>query len=67
MCLLSGMVCNGAVVSYSRHPSLYRADALGYAGILRLELSKDVLERTGLNGRPIRSGGRKHTKERYCR
>ncbi|KAH1343778.1 hypothetical protein KXX67_004786 [Aspergillus fumigatus] len=34
-------------------------------GILRLELGKEVYERTGLTGKPIRSGGRKHAKERY--
>ncbi|KAI9045678.1 ribonuclease P protein subunit p40 [Aspergillus affinis] len=34
-------------------------------GILRLELGKEVYERTGLTGKPIRSGGRKHGKERY--
>lgn len=35
------------------------------SGILRLELGKEVYERTGLTGKPIRSGGRKHAKERY--
>ncbi|KAF4214948.1 hypothetical protein CNMCM8980_008823 [Aspergillus fumigatiaffinis] len=34
-------------------------------GILKLELGKEVYERTGLTGKPIRSGGRKHAKERY--
>ncbi|EAW10649.1 ribonuclease P protein subunit p40 [Aspergillus clavatus NRRL 1] len=34
-------------------------------GILRLELGKEIYERTGLTGKPIRSGGRKHAKERY--
>ena len=34
-------------------------------GILKLELGKELFERTGLHGKPIRSGGRKHTKERY--
>ncbi|KAE8364363.1 ribonuclease P 40kDa subunit-domain-containing protein [Aspergillus caelatus] len=34
-------------------------------GILKLELGKEIFERTGLTGKPIRSGGRKHTKERY--
>ncbi|KAL5359611.1 ribonuclease P 40kDa subunit-domain-containing protein [Aspergillus floccosus] len=34
-------------------------------GVLRLELGKEIFERTGLTGRPIRSGGRKHAKERY--
>lgn len=36
-----------------------------YPGILNLELGKEVFERTGLTGKPIRSGGRKHAKERY--
>ncbi|KIX04683.1 uncharacterized protein Z518_05553 [Rhinocladiella mackenziei CBS 650.93] len=34
-------------------------------GILRLELSKENYERAGLQGTPIRSGGRKHVKSRY--
>ncbi|KAL2001639.1 hypothetical protein VTN02DRAFT_1497 [Thermoascus thermophilus] len=34
-------------------------------GILRLELGKESFERTGLTGKPIRGGGRKHAKERY--
>ncbi|RAH78432.1 hypothetical protein BO86DRAFT_368763 [Aspergillus japonicus CBS 114.51] len=34
-------------------------------GILKLELSREIFERTGLTGKPIRSGGRKHAKERY--
>ncbi|KAF7589323.1 hypothetical protein BBP40_004476 [Aspergillus hancockii] len=34
-------------------------------GILKLELGKEIFERTGLTGKPIRSGGRKHVKERY--
>ncbi|PYH99124.1 hypothetical protein BO71DRAFT_314918 [Aspergillus ellipticus CBS 707.79] len=34
-------------------------------GILKLELSKEIFERTGLTGKPIRSGARKHAKERY--
>ncbi|PKX92567.1 ribonuclease P protein subunit p40 [Aspergillus novofumigatus IBT 16806] len=34
-------------------------------GILKLELGKEAYERTGLTGKPIRSGGRKHAKERY--
>lgn len=53
--------------TFSRHSNKYRINAFGYTGILRLELPKDVLERTGLTGRPIKSGGRKHTKERYCK
>ncbi|KAL1988258.1 hypothetical protein VTN96DRAFT_233 [Rasamsonia emersonii] len=34
-------------------------------GVLRLELGKEKYERTGLTGKPIRSGGRKHAKERF--
>ena len=34
-------------------------------GQLRLELPKDVYERTGLLGHPIMDGGRKHTKSRF--
>ncbi|KAF7716941.1 Uncharacterized protein PECH_000667 [Penicillium ucsense] len=34
-------------------------------GILRIELGKEVYERTGLTGKPIRSGGRKHAKDRF--
>ncbi|KAE8354060.1 ribonuclease P 40kDa subunit-domain-containing protein [Aspergillus coremiiformis] len=34
-------------------------------GILKLELGKEIFERTGLTGKPIRSGGRKHAQERY--
>ncbi|KAJ5086631.1 hypothetical protein NUU61_007938 [Penicillium alfredii] len=34
-------------------------------GVLRIELGKEILERTGLTGKPIRSGGRKHGKERF--
>jgi ribonuclease P/MRP protein subunit RPP40 len=36
------------------------------AGILRMELGKEIYERTGLTGKVFRSGGRKHAKERYC-
>jgi len=36
-----------------------------WLGILRLELGKETFERTGLSGKPIRGGGRKHAKERY--
>lgn len=36
------------------------------AGILSIELGKEIYERTGLPGKPIRSGGRKHGKERFC-
>ncbi|EEH45671.2 uncharacterized protein PADG_01821 [Paracoccidioides brasiliensis Pb18] len=35
-------------------------------GVLRLELDKNSFERAGLDGKPIRSGGRKHVKERYA-
>lgn len=34
-------------------------------GILRLELLKEVYERTGLKGSLIGDGGRKHIKSRY--
>lgn len=35
-------------------------------GILRMELGKEIYERTGLTGKPFRSGGKKHAKERFC-
>ncbi|EED24274.1 ribonuclease P protein subunit p40, putative [Talaromyces stipitatus ATCC 10500] len=35
-------------------------------GILTLQMSRDKYERTGLTGKPIRSGGRKHEKERFA-
>lgn len=38
---------------------------LRYSGILSLELSSEKFERTGLQGTSIRSGGRKHKKDRY--
>jgi ribonuclease P/MRP protein subunit RPP40 len=31
-----------------------------------MELGKEIYERTGLTGKPFRSGGRKHAKERFC-
>ncbi|CAL5874634.1 uncharacterized protein PFLUO_LOCUS8931 [Penicillium psychrofluorescens] len=34
-------------------------------GTLQIELGREVFERTGLSGKPCRSGGRKHGKERY--
>ncbi|KAJ6189409.1 Ribonuclease P Rpp40 [Penicillium mononematosum] len=34
-------------------------------GVLRMELGKEIYERTGLTGKPCRSGGRKHAKERF--
>jgi ribonuclease P/MRP protein subunit RPP40 len=34
-------------------------------GILKLELGKERYEKTGLTGKPVRSGGRKHVKERF--
>lgn len=34
-------------------------------GILRMELGKEIYERTGLTGKSFRSGGRKHAKERF--
>ena len=36
-------------------------------GILRLDLPKDVYERTGLVGKAIQDGGRKHLKTRFCK
>ena len=45
--------------------------ALGSAkkgvGQLRLDLAKENYERSGMIGKPIRDGGRKHMKTRYCR
>ncbi|PGH01722.1 ribonuclease P/MRP protein subunit RPP40 [Blastomyces parvus] len=35
-------------------------------GVLRLELDKNSFERAGLDGKSIRTGGRKHVKERYA-
>lgn len=35
------------------------------AGVLSLDLSKEVYERAGLQGTPVSSGGRKHVKSRY--
>lgn len=32
-----------------------------------MELGKEIYERTGLTGKPFRSGGRKHAKERFCK
>lgn len=37
-----------------------------YNGILRLELPRDLYERAGLSGSPVRDGGRKHIKERFA-
>ncbi|OJJ57490.1 hypothetical protein ASPSYDRAFT_1056636 [Aspergillus sydowii CBS 593.65] len=34
-------------------------------GVLKLELGKEVYERTGLTGKPVRHGGKKHKKERF--
>ncbi|KAL3484956.1 ribonuclease P 40kDa subunit-domain-containing protein [Aspergillus germanicus] len=34
-------------------------------GVLRLELGKEDFEKTGLEGKPVRTGGKKHAKERY--
>lgn len=36
-----------------------------YVGLLKIELGREIYERTGLVGKPTRSGGRKHAKERY--
>lgn len=35
------------------------------SGQLRLELPKEIYERTGLTGKPIRDAGRKHVKTRF--
>jgi Ribonuclease P 40kDa (Rpp40) subunit len=35
-------------------------------GVLRLELDKESYQRSGLQGQPVPSGGRKHVKARYC-
>jgi hypothetical protein len=32
---------------------------------LRLELGREDFEKTGLEGKPVRTGGKKHAKERY--
>lgn len=42
------------------------ASLINLLGVLRLELGREVYERTGLTGKPVQSGGRKHGKERYC-
>ncbi|KAJ5659528.1 hypothetical protein N7507_005979 [Penicillium longicatenatum] len=34
-------------------------------GLLKVETGNEIYERTGLSGKPIRSGGRKHGKERF--
>ncbi|KAL4862705.1 hypothetical protein BDV12DRAFT_39363 [Aspergillus spectabilis] len=34
-------------------------------GVLKLELGKEDYEKTGLTGKPIRTGGKKHAKERF--
>ncbi|KAL5332922.1 ribonuclease P 40kDa subunit-domain-containing protein [Aspergillus crustosus] len=34
-------------------------------GVLKLELGKEEYEKTGLTGKSIRTGGKKHTKERF--
>ncbi|KAJ6017637.1 hypothetical protein N7451_001016 [Penicillium sp. IBT 35674x] len=34
-------------------------------GLLKVETGKETYERTGLSGKPMRSGGRKHGKERF--
>ncbi|KAK8156306.1 ribonuclease P 40kDa subunit-domain-containing protein [Phyllosticta citrichinensis] len=35
-------------------------------GVLRLDLDRPTYERCGLDGKPVRHPGRKHTKERYA-
>ena len=59
MCILSKMV--RAQGSPANQPQL-----IDLLGTLKLELGRELYERTGLTGKPIRSGGRKHAKERYC-
>lgn len=61
MCSLSITVCSPSSSLCKRRPC---ADGF-FLGILRLELGKESFERTGLTGKPIRGGGRKHAKERY--
>ncbi|KAI9371451.1 ribonuclease P 40kDa subunit-domain-containing protein [Aspergillus egyptiacus] len=34
-------------------------------GVLKLELGKEDFEKTGLTGKPVRTGGKKHASERY--
>ncbi|KAL4773059.1 ribonuclease P 40kDa subunit-domain-containing protein [Aspergillus nidulans var. acristatus] len=34
-------------------------------GVLKLELGKEDYEKTGLTGKPVRTGGKKHGKERF--
>ena len=41
--------------------------SLTHLGILNLDLDKPSYERTGLQGLPVPSGGRKHVKNRYSR
>ncbi|KAJ5183632.1 hypothetical protein N7492_001248 [Penicillium capsulatum] len=36
-----------------------------HEGVLSIEMGKEIYERTGLSGKPVRSGGRKHAKERF--
>lgn len=36
-----------------------------FLGMLSIQVGKDRYERSGLTGKPIRSGGRKHVKERF--
>ena len=36
-------------------------------GVLRIDLAKEKYERSGLVGKPIRDGGRKHMKTRYSK
>lgn len=45
--------------------TIMRGESEHGVGILRLEVSKALYERSGLNGKPIPDGGRKHLKTRY--
>ena len=49
------------------HPVCYSTDfeLSLIIGELRLDLAKENYERSGLVGKPIRDGGRKHMKTRY--
>lgn len=44
-----------------------RGESKHGVGILRLEVSKALYERSGLNGKSMPDGGRKHLKTRYGR
>ena len=60
----SGMVRQGFLLARPTLQECWLRD-LTTPGVLRLELPKDIYERVGLVGSPIRDGGRKHAKARY--